>query len=74
MEKIPHLIEKYKMEVIFNVDECGLFYREMPNKSLVAAGDKCKDGKVSKEKVSVLLSCSVTGEKLKPLVIGKAKT
>lgn len=37
------------------------------------SGDKCKDWKISKESVSVLLACSATGVRLKPLVIAKAK-
>jgi hypothetical protein len=32
--------------------------------------EKCRGGKLSKERLSVLFCCSATGEKLKPLVIG----
>lgn len=71
--RISDLLENYKKEDIFNADECGLFYRAMPNKTLAMAGDKCKDGKISKERITILLACSSTGEKLKPLVIGKAR-
>lgn len=71
--RISDLLENYKKEDIFNADECGLFYKAMPNRTLAMAGDKCKDGKISKERITILLSCSSTGEKLKPLVIGKAK-
>ncbi|XP_071041913.1 tigger transposable element-derived protein 6-like [Parasteatoda tepidariorum] len=72
-KRISGLLENYKKEDIFNADECGLFYRAMPNKTLATIGDKCKDGKISKERITILLSCSSTGEKLKPLVIGKAR-
>ena len=37
------------------------------------AGDKCKDGKISKESITILLACSSLGEKLTPLVVGKAR-
>lgn len=72
-KSIVDFMGDYKMEDVFNADECGLFYRAMPNKTLSMFGDKCKDGKISKERVTVLLACSAAGEKLKPLVIGKAK-
>jgi hypothetical protein len=48
------------------------FIDKMPRKSLIQKGEKCKGGKVSKERLSVLFCCSATGEKLKPLVIGNA--
>jgi hypothetical protein len=44
----------------------------MPRKSLIQNGEKCKGGKLSKERLSVLFCCSATGEKLKPLFIGNA--
>jgi hypothetical protein len=44
----------------------------MPRKSLVQKGEKCKVGKLSKERLSVLFCCSATGEKLRPLVIDNA--
>lgn len=39
---------------------------------MVQKGDACKGGKKAKERFTVLLCASATGEKLKPLVIGKA--
>ena len=42
-------------------------------KTLGVKGEACKGGKLAKERVTVLLTCSSTGEKLKPLVIGKVK-
>lgn len=71
-EVIANFVENYEMKNIFNTDECGLFSRALPSKSLVMAGEKCKDRKISKERLLVLLACSATGEKMKPLVIGKA--
>jgi hypothetical protein len=44
----------------------------MPRKSLIQKGEKCKVGKLSEERVSVLFFCSATGENLKPLVTGNA--
>jgi hypothetical protein len=68
--KLQNLLNEYPPENQFNADETGLFYRQMPRKSLVQKGGRCKGGKLSKERLSVLMCCSATGEKLRPLVIG----
>jgi hypothetical protein len=39
---------------------------------MVFKGVSCKGGKFAKERLSFMMRCSVTGEKLKPLVIGNA--
>ena len=41
-------------------------------RSLVAKGDECKGGKLSKDRLTVLLCGSTSGEKLMPLVIGRS--
>ena len=45
----------------------------MPDKTLPEKGDVVKRGKMAKERLTVLFCCSASGEKLKPLVIGKAR-
>lgn len=72
LKRIPDITRGYNMKDIFNADETALFYRQIPKKSLVTKMDKCKGGKLAKERVTVLLCCSALGEKLKPLVIGHA--
>lgn len=57
---------------MFNCDETELYYRAIPDKTSSVKGFQTKGSKVSKEPVTVLFACSATGEKLKPLVIGKA--
>lgn len=61
------------MEDIFNADETGLFWKALPNKTLAISGEECKGGKLAKERLTVLFCVSFTGEKLKPLVIGKSE-
>jgi hypothetical protein len=56
-------VSEYPPENQFNVDERGLFYRQMPRKSLVQKGEKCKGGKLSKERLSVLF-CFKKGFKI----------
>ncbi|KAI0221817.1 Tigger transposable element-derived protein 4, partial [Lamellibrachia satsuma] len=57
---------------IYNADVTGLYYRDLLNRSMVIKGDPRKGIKTSKERITVLLACSAAGEKLTPLVIGKA--
>ena len=72
-QRLPNLCEGFSAEDIFNVDESGIFYKALPDRSLTLKGEQCKGGKKAKERITVLLCCSQTGEKLKPLVIGKAE-
>lgn len=70
--KLRNLIEGYDPKNVFNADETGLFYRALPSKSLAIRGEKCIGGKMSKERLTVLLCGNMLGEMEKPLVIGKA--
>lgn len=70
--RIPDITKDYSPDNIFNCDETALFYRTLPDKTLSVKTAECKGGKLSKDRVTVLLCCSATGEKYKPLVIGKA--
>ena len=72
-KKLPALCEGYRPEDIFNMDETGLFFRETTNKSFHTKGEDCAGGKQSKERITLALTASMMGEKLKPLVIGKAQ-
>ena len=60
------------MKDVFNADETGLFFRGLPEKSLVVKKDERKGDKKAKERITLLLCCSATGEKLEPLIIGKS--
>lgn len=72
MQNIPQIIENYSADEIWNLDESGLFYRAMPNRTIALNGAKCRGGKLAKERITVLLACSSNGEKYKLLVIGKS--
>ena len=69
---LPVLLSGYELKDIFNCDETGLFFRAMPDRSLVRKGDMCKGGKLAKERVTVLFTCSATGEKMRPYIIWKS--
>ena len=54
------------------MDETGLFFRGSNKYTFGYKGQECKGGKMSKERISVGLCASMTGEKEPPIVIGKA--
>lgn len=71
--RLPSILRGYDIEDVYNVDETGLLFKAMPDKSLAITKDQCKGGKRSKERYTILLCSNWTGtHKLKPLVIGKS--
>ncbi|GBN15704.1 Tigger transposable element-derived protein 4, partial [Araneus ventricosus] len=66
-------LKGYDDRDIFNADETGLFYRVLPDKILRFKGEKCSSGKISKERLTILLCCNMLGNFETPVVIGKAK-
>ncbi|KAK3106816.1 hypothetical protein FSP39_000437 [Pinctada imbricata] len=73
IDKVPSLCAGYESCNIFNMDETGLFYRDTTRQTYHIKGDECAGGKRSKERVTLALCASLTGEKLPPLFIGKSK-
>jgi hypothetical protein len=69
--KLLEFISPYDPKNIYNADETGLFFRALSTKSLVIKGEKCTGGKMSKERLTVLLCGNMVGEIKKPLMIGK---
>ncbi|CAG9566413.1 unnamed protein product [Danaus chrysippus] len=70
---LPKLTEGYTDSQIWNADETGLFFKLTPDRTLKFKGEKCTGGKLSKDRITVLVASSMEGEKRKLLVIGKAK-
>ena len=70
--RLPELLKRFKAEEIFNTDETGLFYKCLPDRSHVMKNKKCAGGKLSKERITVLVTASMADEKLSSLVIGKS--
>lgn len=67
------LLKGYAPGDVFNADEFGLFFNTMRNKSLSFKEETFYGGKLSKERLTVLLCASSDGtEKLSPLVISKS--
>jgi hypothetical protein len=64
--KLLELITLYERKNVYNADNTGLFFWALPTKSLVVKGEKCNGGKMSKERLTVLL-CGIWWEKWKSL-------
>ncbi|CAH2096716.1 unnamed protein product [Euphydryas editha] len=72
INELIQLLNGYDPSDIFNIDETGLFYKCLPDHTLTFKDEKCHGGKLSKDRLTVLLACNLDGsQKLKPLVIGK---
>ena len=73
-QSLPHLLERYSAENVYNAGETGLFFQMIPNKTLAFKGDKCIGGKVSKACLTVMLCANMAGtDKGKLLIIGKSE-
>ena len=65
---------EYEKQNIYNLDECGLFWRAFSNKSMAFKGETCSGGKRAKDRIPVLVGVNAAGEKMDLLVIGRSKT
>ena len=72
-EKLPSIIEDYAPCDIYNMDETGVFYRQLPDRTLRIRSEECKGGKKSKKRLTAALCCSMIGEFEKTLVIGRCE-
>ena len=54
------------------MDGSALFYRSLPNRSFAPKGSKSHDGRKRKDRITMVLCLSATGEKLMPWIIGRS--
>lgn len=65
----------FKQEDIYNFDETAQFYKMTPNKTYLAMGNSLSGSTLHKKRITIFLGCNLDGsDKVKPLVIGHAKT
>ncbi|XP_056643855.1 jerky protein homolog [Diorhabda sublineata] len=57
----PTIREGYSDSDVFNADETGLFYKLTPDRTLHFKGEKCSNGKLSKESITVLVAANMSG-------------
>jgi hypothetical protein len=68
------LIEGYAAEDIYNADETGFFFKCLPDKTYGFGNANCHGGKKSKDRLTVMVCCNLTGnDKVELLVIGKSQ-
>ncbi|XP_054716657.1 transcriptional repressor p66-alpha-like [Uloborus diversus] len=65
-------IEEYQPRNVYAIDETGLFFRALPDKAINLKNEFCILGEMAEERLTLLLGANMEGEKLIPLVIGKA--
>ncbi|KAM4045427.1 tigger transposable element-derived protein 1-like [Anomaloglossus baeobatrachus] len=65
----------YCAQQVFNVDETGLFWKRLPNRTYIAKEEKSAPGhKVGKERLTLLLGGNAAGDyKLKPMLVYQAE-
>lgn len=68
-KRLPDVTAGYDLQDIFNADETGVYYRSLPNKSMVLKKESRKGLKTSKERITVLIACSATGKIFIPFLI-----
>lgn len=66
--KLVEICEGFVPKNIFNLDETGLFFRALPNKTMCLKGENCSGGKISKERITVMLCVNMEGDFETPLV------
>ena len=69
----PGITQKFQMGNIFNIDETGLFWKLLPERTLQFKGMDCKGDKHAKDRITILVGASALGEKLPLMVIGKSQ-
>jgi hypothetical protein len=69
------LLLNYTPDNIYNADETGLYFRALPDSTYVEKelrNQSCGI-KTVKDRITVLICCSMTEVKKQPLIIGKAR-
>jgi len=51
--KLVETCEGFVPKNIFNLDETGLFFRALPNRTMCLKSENCSGGKISKERITV---------------------
>ncbi|XP_025017613.1 tigger transposable element-derived protein 6 isoform X1 [Tetranychus urticae] len=70
--KIPRIMLNWQKEFVFNCDETSLFWRQSPSKTYFISKTDHIGDKIFHERISILFCVNQAGQKLKPLIIGKA--
>lgn len=69
-QRLVSICQGYDLSNVFVADETGLLYTALPNQSMTI---KSEEARSESDRISVLLACSATGEKLMPFIIGRSE-
>ena len=69
---LPDITAGYGTCDTYNMDESGIFFRALPDKTLREKGTECKGRKRSKEQITAIFCVNMDREFKKTLVIGKS--
>ena len=72
-ERLPEIVQGYRSEDVWNMDETGIFWRALPDRGFGQKSKSCKGGKKSKQRITVAFFVSASGHKEKPVVIWKSE-
>ncbi|NXT92075.1 TIGD4 protein, partial [Anhinga rufa] len=72
---LPYYLNDYRPKNMFYVQDSGLLYQMLPHNAFAFKGETCSVGKLSKERITIVVGANMDGsEKLPLLVIGKTKS
>lgn len=58
----------YQLSDIFNVDQMGLYYKYLFNKTLTFKDDDCHGGNNNKDRITVLVGAIMSGKEKLPII------
>ncbi|KAG8230187.1 hypothetical protein J437_LFUL006119 [Ladona fulva] len=62
------LLRQFSADDVFNLDETGLFWQLLPNKTMAFRGEQCTGGKKSKQRITLLVGANMSGSEKFPLL------
>lgn len=73
LENFRPLLQEYEERDVYNVDETGVFYKLLPERSLAVKNETCHGGKKHKDRVTAVVAVNMDGSDKRQLtVIGKS--
>lgn len=58
---LAKLLDGYSPDDVYNCDETAFFFKCLPDKTLAYKSEECPGGKMSKERITMLLTCNWSG-------------
>ena len=72
ISKLPEIINNYEMQNIFNLDETGLFWKLLSNKTYAFSNESRHGIKQHKNRVTLTMICNANGSEKKLIMIGSS--